>query len=335
MRIAIDLDGVCYNFTRALSEYIEHMTGERYYAVPSCWEFYATDWGMSLAEYLQWFEEGVDAGWIFTIGEPAPGCIEALTALRADGHTIHLCTERNIGRLAKVNTAEWLEAVGMPYDSLTFVTGDKSETLIADIAIDDRPRNVDQWTDAGVKAYCMGFDEREDMRDHPFYMPYDWDNFRCIVNEAEYLRTPLDGFDPDEDYSYADCPTFRLGDGYTVTLDAAKEIRVTDPDTGGQKGSKLARFDLIPPRPLWKLAEHYGRGAAKYAERNWELGYSFSLSFAAMQRHAWAFWNKAEINGEAYEGDDYHLSAIAFHAFALQEYTQTHPEKDGRKGQVS
>jgi hypothetical protein len=381
MRIAIDLDGVCYNFTASLANYIEHMTGERFNPVPSCWEFYQVDWGMSLEEYLEWFEEGVNAAWVFAVGLPAEGCIEALTALKADGHTIHLVTERNIGRRAKINTAEWLNTWHIPYDTLTFADGHKAEILKVDIAVDDRPRNVDQWRAAGVEAYCFGFDERIDMQDHPFYLAYDWDNFRYLVQQRE---------DPDMDYDYWDymqeedvrsdlqyyatyspedfCGPIRLSKEYKPTwstpapddqdvfyfpdtgyTNGAKavptkaedgslvfihegEIRITDPDTGGQKGQKLARFDLIPPRPLWKLAEHYGRGAAKYAERNWEQGYKMSLSFAAQQRHSWAFWNKAELDGNPYEGDDFHLSAIAFHSFAMQEFLHTHPEMDDRSG---
>src|SRR5690625_7397406 len=63
------------------------------------------------------------------------------------------------------------------------------------------------------------------------------------------------------------------------------EVRVTS-DTGGQKGSKKARFDLIPVVPLWEVAEVYGKGAEKYEDRNWERGYDWSLSFAALRRHA-------------------------------------------------
>ena len=47
--------------------------------------------------------------------------------------------------------------------------------------------------------------------------------------------------------------------------DTNGEVRVTDPETGGQKGQKPARFDLIPPA-IWEVAELYGKGAAKYAE---------------------------------------------------------------------
>lgn len=39
---------------------------------------------------------------------------------------------------------------------------------------------------------------------------------------------------------------------------------VTDPDTGGQKGAKSCRMDLIPAGPLWEVGEVYGMGARKY-----------------------------------------------------------------------
>jgi len=329
MRIAIDLDGVCYNFTASLAGYIEHMTGERFSHIPSCWEFYQTDWGMSLDEYLHWFNEGVQAGWVFSLGAPYPEVVEALTQLRAEGHTIHLITERNIGgNRAKLNTIDWLDAYEIPYDTLTFSTGNKSDIVKVDIAVDDRPKNVDEWDAAGVPVYCMNFDEREDVRAHWAYIPYDWDNFIDLVHTHEASEFDTSEFIP------MTVPWDNFIDAVPHVqhvLDGMHgEVRITDPDTGGQKGSKLARFDLIPPRPLWKLAEHYGAGAAKYSERNWELGYDWKLSFAAMQRHSWAFWNEAELDGSPYEGDEYHLAAIAFHAFALQQFTQTHPEKDTR-----
>jgi hypothetical protein len=105
------------------------------------------------------------------------------------------------------------------------------------------------------------------------------------------------------------------------------EIRVIDPDTHAEKGMKLERFDLLPVLPLTAVARHYGIGAAKYSERNWERGYDWSLSFAAMMRHAFAFWGGEDIDPE---NDSPHLAAVVFHAFALMEYGRTHPEKDNR-----
>ena len=98
--------------------------------------------------------------------------------------------------------------------------------------------------------------------------------------------------------------------------------------TGGLKGSKIARFDLIPCKPLWELAEHYGKVLRKYPQRNWEKGFDWSLSYAAAQRHLNAFWN-----GEDYDTKDHrskHVIAAAWHCFALAEWMETHPELDDR-----
>jgi hypothetical protein len=124
---------------------------------------------------------------------------------------------------------------------------------------------------------------------------------------------------------------FKLDEGLTwvplVETPNGDEVRVTDPDTGGEKGTKLARFDLIPAGPLLQLAEHYGIGARKYADRNWERGYAWSLSFAALQRHAWAFWNGEDLDPET---QSHHMAAVAFHAFALIEFGNTDTGTDDR-----
>lgn len=105
------------------------------------------------------------------------------------------------------------------------------------------------------------------------------------------------------------------------------EVRVVDPATGGAKGSKLARFDLLPAEALTLVAEHFGRGAEKYEDRNWERGYKWSLSFAAMQRHAWAFWGGESLDPET---QSHHLAAVVFHALALMTYESRDAGTDDR-----
>lgn len=104
------------------------------------------------------------------------------------------------------------------------------------------------------------------------------------------------------------------------------EIRSVS-STGGEKGTKLARYDLIPVYPLRCLAEHFGRGAQKYADRNWERGYEWSKSYAALMRHLNAFWEGEDIDEETGSS---HLAAAEWHCMALLEYTQSHPEFDDR-----
>jgi hypothetical protein len=57
----------------------------------------------------------------------------------------------------------------------------------------------------------------------------------------------------------------------------------------GVKGEKDARYDLIPPEATWYEALVYGMGARKYAERNWEGGYEWGKTIAALERHIQLF----------------------------------------------
>lgn len=107
---------------------------------------------------------------------------------------------------------------------------------------------------------------------------------------------------------------------------SSEVVRIKDPDTGGEKEQKLERFDLMPPEALKAVSRVYGRGAAKYSPRNWERGYAWSLSYAALQRHLNAFWSGNDID----ESGEPHLAHAAFHILALLEYAKTHPEKDDR-----
>ena len=92
---------------------------------------------------------------------------------------------------------------------------------------------------------------------------------------------------------------------------------IVDPETGGRKARKLARFDLLPAEALWAVAEQFGRGAEKYEDNNWRKGYDWSLSFGAMQRHAWLFWSGEDLDRETHT---LHLAAVAFHALALLQF---------------
>lgn len=98
------------------------------------------------------------------------------------------------------------------------------------------------------------------------------------------------------------------------------EVRVTS-DTGGQKGSKPRRFDMIPPDVLAELADHYGKGAAKYpgdpatGEANWQKGYAWSLSAAALQRHLYAWLCGEDTDAETGSS---HLIAVVWHCMALR-----------------
>lgn len=97
---------------------------------------------------------------------------------------------------------------------------------------------------------------------------------------------------------------------------------ITNEKTGGAKQQKKARFDLIPPEVEWKLAELYGEGSTHYAERNWELGYDWSLSYAAARRHLAQFWAGEDV--DPVTGAE-HVISVAWHCMALSHFLG-HPE---------
>ena len=87
---------------------------------------------------------------------------------------------------------------------------------------------------------------------------------------------------------------------------------VRDVETG--KG----RYDLIPPLPLKRLAQHYENGALKYQDRNWEKGIPVSRCFSSAVRHLYRW-----LDGE--RGED-HLAAAVWNIFAMMHHEVHFPE---------
>jgi hypothetical protein len=123
----------------------------------------------------------------------------------------------------------------------------------------------------------------------------------------------------------------------SVLSNDAAEVRVTSP-TGGQKGVKLAAFDQVSPEVEWLIAEHFGKGARKYAAHNFRKGYSWSRSYSALRRHLAEFWAGKDYD----EHQDWckpdcnehtgslHIVAVAWHAMVLTEFFLHHKEYDDR-----
>jgi hypothetical protein len=124
--------------------------------------------------------------------------------------------------------------------------------------------------------------------------------------------------------NYSDCA--QTPEVTLVPVLPAGEVRITDATTGGQKGVKLERFDLIPAEPLEELARVYGRGSVKYSPNNWAKGYKWSLSFGAMMRHAWLFWKGEECD----ELGNPHMACVAWHAMTLLWFSKHRKDHDDR-----
>lgn len=77
-----------------------------------------------------------------------------------------------------------------------------------------------------------------------------------------------------------------------------KEVRTTS-STGGEKGVKPQRYDLLPKPFMDAVAEVMAFGAEKYDAHNWRKGYEWSKSYAAAMRHMTAHWNGETIDPES------------------------------------
>lgn len=107
----------------------------------------------------------------------------------------------------------------------------------------------------------------------------------------------------------------------------SEEVRSVDPETGAEKGTKLARHSLIPSKALTEIAEHYGRGSQKYSDNNWRKGYAWSKSYDALCRHLTQFWGGEDIDEET---GSKHIIAVAWHAIALSVFMDEQKSKDDR-----
>lgn len=63
-----------------------------------------------------------------------------------------------------------------------------------------------------------------------------------------------------------------------------------DKPEGKKFDQEKTRYDLLPPELLEGIASVLTFGAAKYGDRNWELGMHWHRPFGALMRHMWAWW---------------------------------------------
>jgi len=88
-----------------------------------------------------------------------------------------------------------------------------------------------------------------------------------------------------------------------------------------------ARFDLLPPGPLFEVARVATKGMQKYAARNWEGGTSWSRTFAPIIRHCMKWLGGERLDEET---GCHHLAHAAWGCLALMQFEVSYPELDDR-----
>lgn len=116
----------------------------------------------------------------------------------------------------------------------------------------------------------------------------------------------------------------------SILFNAAETTETSS--SGASKGTKPLRYDLIPVEALAEVAFIYHKGAEKYGAHNFEKGYEYSKSIAALQRHLEKFKSGLNFDDE-FDGEvkPHHLAAVVFHALALMQFQAKKVGTDDRQ----
>jgi Domain of unknown function (DUF5664)/Domain of unknown function (DUF4406) len=211
------------------------------------------------------------------------------------------------GALAEMATAR---ALSLPVEKVEYWTGDgvvKGQALL----------------DAFMKSMTAYSEDLASVTKVPVSL-IDWDT-KVPESITEEVRALDESYRPAGWNAEAEGPWQQAINAKYGKFDAGEE-RVTSA-TGGQKGRKLAELGGIDPQALLTLAEISGMGARKYSAFNYLLGYDWSLSFNAMQRHMLTFWAGQDNDDESGLP---HVAHAAWHCLALLAFLQRDIGTDDR-----
>lgn len=97
--------------------------------------------------------------------------------------------------------------------------------------------------------------------------------------------------------------------------------------SGGRKGIKICRYDLIPHEALAELSAAYGIGAKKYDENNWLKGIAWMKNVGALMRHLYRWVAREDFDPET---GIHHMALVSWHAFALMTFQSRGLGEDDR-----
>lgn len=158
LRVGLDLDGVLYNFGDSCRRYLESIgKGHLWKSGPTpepYWEWYK-DWGWTGAEFVQFCNDGADAGYIFT-GPVRDNAVAAVEKIKDLGHQIIVITDRQFGSTPKVshdNTIDWWNTHFPAFDEIHF-SADKT-IAPTDTFVEDKLENYDALISNGTPTWLI------------------------------------------------------------------------------------------------------------------------------------------------------------------------------------
>lgn len=164
MRIAIDLDGVCYEWQRTYRYMLRVYHQVFMPPVEAFWYYWNAPDQFTTKQQRDWmWKEGVELG-LFRYGHMVAGTRIGLQALAEAGHDLVVVTHRP--KNAINDTLDWVRYYfnDIPLSEVRILSNQEPKTCVdADVLIDDKPENVIEWCATGRKAILFSQPWNRDM----------------------------------------------------------------------------------------------------------------------------------------------------------------------------
>ncbi len=193
MRIAVDLDGVLYEWDKTarymLRHYKNHARSGPMGTPATSWNYIEEH--IPQADWKWLWTEGVDLG-LFRYGHVVTGAQSAIRDMRTAGNTVIVATHRPAS--AVPDTIAWLDLfqkkeAGVVFDGIHILTnGEPKHTVAADVLIDDKPANLEGWVGHGRQGILFDTSLNQGAKPAGTERAYGWQDATRIVREMTWVK---------------------------------------------------------------------------------------------------------------------------------------------------
>ena len=196
MRIAVDLDGVLYEWEKTARYMLRHYKAYSRsgpMGTPStAWDYikgHASD-----ADWKWLWNEAIDLG-LFRYGHVVTGAQSAIRDMRSAGNTVLVVTHRPSA--AVPDTIAWLdmfqkEKAGIVFDGIHILTnGERKSTVAADLLIDDKTDNLVDWVGHGRRGILFDREWNQGAKPAGTERAYGWSDAVRIVKEMTWPQKKI------------------------------------------------------------------------------------------------------------------------------------------------
>ena len=185
IKIAVDLDDVCLDFTGGLRAALK-----KEYNVELN-EDDITDF--NLGPFLNpiigrsWWKWMRDREWLWANFSAVDGAMGALEVMHLKGHYLEILTSKP--EWARHNVWKWIGKWRPPVDRVTIVGPEDKKVDFSDsmVLIDDKPQNIFDWEAAGRIGILFGRPYNKGSEAGAYYAPDGWKGVLDAVAEIEDL----------------------------------------------------------------------------------------------------------------------------------------------------